>query len=195
VIGSIGSVVFEVSSDTVRTFDNFKREGAARWAKHDVHKIKPVSEFLGVDLDKISFTIHLSTSLGISPQQEIETLRNYRDEGKAVSLLIGEKPVSTGLFTIQSLSEDWKTIDNHGVLMVADVSVELLEYVETVVRPVVKKQMAPLSASAKKTKNVSPAKKSANKAPKKKSKPVTKSAYRLMQEKQIASLKKKKGAG
>lgn len=128
-IGSLGNVIFEVSGEQLRTFDDFSRDGNSRFAKHDVLGIKPVKQFIGPDLDKIKFKIHLSAALGVNPVLEIETLREYMQNGESLTLIIGGKPVGSGKYTIESINENWTVVDNRGNIISVDVDLELEEYV------------------------------------------------------------------
>ena len=80
-IGAIGDeklnniIVFSVSSDKVLTFDNFEQTSSIRLGEHEIHLQKPKIEFLGPDLDTITFTMHFDVALGINPMAEIEKLR------------------------------------------------------------------------------------------------------------------------
>lgn len=129
-IGLLGTVVFEVSSDYVKTFDDFSRETHARYAKHDVLGVKPIKQFLGPDLDKIKFKIKLSAAFGVNPAQEIKTLRSYMTKGEAVTLVVGNK--SLGKYTIESINEAWTVIDNKGNIVTAEIDIELEEYITTI---------------------------------------------------------------
>jgi phage protein U len=127
-IGTLGDIVFEVSRDKVRTFDNLTRKGAARWATHDVVGKKPVREFIGQGLESISFTMHLSVSLGVNPLAEINKLRELRDKGTPMELVLNGTSISDNLWVLEDLSEDWRKLDNKGILLFADVDVSLQEY-------------------------------------------------------------------
>ncbi len=48
-IGTLGKkIVFEVSDDTVMTFQNMSREVSGRWANHEALGVKPKPEFLAI---------------------------------------------------------------------------------------------------------------------------------------------------
>ena len=128
-IGTLGNIVFETSNEKIRTFDNMKRAGSARWATHEIMNNKPVLEFIGPDVEQISFSMRLDVSLGINPAAELETLRGVRDKGEAVKLVLEGKPVTEHKWVIENLSENWERIDNQGRLLVATVDVSLKEYV------------------------------------------------------------------
>lgn len=142
-IGSLGDVVFEVSTDKVRTFDDFSRSGSARWATHDIIGQKPLTEFSGPGQEEISFSMHLSAGLGINPSVELQKLRTMRDTGKVVPLIIGTAPISSSYWGIENLDEKHSTYDNKGRLIVAQVDVKLREYPrQQAKKSEVKKQMA-----------------------------------------------------
>ncbi len=128
-IGTLGDVVFETSSEKIRTFDGMKRSGSARWATHDIMAHKPVLEFLGSGMEQISFSMRFDVSLGINPAAELETLRGLRDAGEASQLILNGKPIGEHKWVIESLSENWERIDNLGRLLVATVDITLKEYV------------------------------------------------------------------
>lgn len=122
----LGAVVFQASADLVRIFRDAKRDGAARWAEHEVHLAKPKSEFLGPGLDGITFSVRLDTSHGLVPRDELGALRKSRDTGEVLQFTIGGKLV--GDFTLRALNESWSVFSRNGELLIADVAVTLKEY-------------------------------------------------------------------
>ena len=129
-IGTFGEVTFEVSADRVRTFDGLKRSGSARLASHDLIGRKPLLEFGGPGLETLSLNMTLSAFLGLDPVEEVKELRQMRDEGTAAPFTLNGEPQGTGLWVLESLSEDWKYIDNNGVPRQIDCALTLKEYVE-----------------------------------------------------------------
>lgn len=128
-IGSLGPVVFETSSERIRTFTDFKRSGSARWGKHEIMLGKPVKEFLGPGDEQITFSVRLDVSLGVNPTDELFILRFIRDNGLAMPLILNGRPVSENLWIIESLNENWKYVDNEGRLLAAEVELTISEYV------------------------------------------------------------------
>lgn len=133
-IGTLGSITFETSSDKINTFRDFKRQSKVRTAKHDVHMIKPVKEFIGLDLDRISFTMYFDVNLGINPKKEIEKAKELMEKGEALKLIIGGEIVGTGNYTIETINESWQYLDNKGKLLVAAIDIELEEYIEEITK-------------------------------------------------------------
>jgi phage protein U len=128
-IGTLGNIVFETSSERLRTIDGMKRSGSARWATHDIMANKPVLEFLGPDVEQISFSMRLDVFLGINPTTELEVLREMRGTGEAAQLILNGRPITEHKWVIENLSENWERIDNQGRLLVATVEISLKEYV------------------------------------------------------------------
>ncbi len=131
-IGSLGPVVFKVDGDIVRTFDGFSRTSRAVYADHEVAGGKQASEFTGMDLDEASFTMPLSASLGVVPDDEVENLRAMQAAGCAYSLMLGGIP--KGYWTIRQIGEAI-THTLGGRAIETRVEITLKEYNETIAGP------------------------------------------------------------
>lgn len=125
-IGVLGDIAFEASDKRLRTWQDARRTGQARWATHDVIGTKPKSEFIGPGLDTISFSVRLDIERGVIPRDELRKLREYRDTGKVLQFTIGGELV--GDFKINGLDEGWKRFDRNGVLTTTEVGLQLEEY-------------------------------------------------------------------
>ena len=125
-IGTFGQIVFETSRTRIRTFDEFKRSSKARFAVHAITGRKPVSEFLGPDLDEVSLQMMFAASLGLSPSDEIDAVRKVLASGEAKNLVVGG--YNFGQFVLLSADEDWQKFDGKGRLLVAAVSLKLKEF-------------------------------------------------------------------
>ena len=131
--GSSGYSAFKSSSKfKVMTLDNFQRSAEGRWATHEIIGIekKPLKEFLGPGLEKITFSIFLSADIGVTPEKELEKLRKLRDGGAVCDFVLGSTPVTANSWIISSLSEDHRIKDNKGQTVQAAVNVSLEEYVK-----------------------------------------------------------------
>jgi phage protein U len=134
-IGAIGSksiddvIVFEVSSDKIFTIDNFTRTNNVRFSKNDVLLKKPVSEFIGADLDNINFKITLKAQNNVNPREEMNKLIELQRSGTSVSLVLGKVAFGVYRWRIVNLTMDWERIDNKGVCIEATCDVALEEYV------------------------------------------------------------------
>lgn len=128
-IGSLGDILFRVSPESILTPRGITRSGSARDAVHEPHGYKPRPEHIGPGQDEMSFEIHIDRRSGseqIEPIKEVERLRKYRDEGKPLVLIFGERP--QGKWTIGALSEDWRSLTHKGLVDRITVSITLKEW-------------------------------------------------------------------
>ena len=73
VLGVFGTVPFICAFDKVFTFKDLARSRSVRWAKHDVIGQKPVLEWIGPELDRISLRLRFDTSLNVPPLLGVST--------------------------------------------------------------------------------------------------------------------------
>lgn len=129
-IGCLGDIAFVVSANKVETIDNVVWSGSARYSEHSRHLINALTEFTGIDADRISFDILLSEYLGVDPMAELVKIWQYEREGKTLPLVIGSKAYGKYRWTIVEHSIKMKTFDRHGSVNGAAVSIKLLEYLK-----------------------------------------------------------------
>lgn len=127
-VGCLGDIVFQVSSNTVKTFDKVEWSGSVRYSEHQRHLTDALTEFTGIDPDTISFEMVLSVYLGVEPMTELVKLWNYERSGKAIPMVIGDKIYGKYRWTIKRHKTKMQTYDKRGNLTGATVSVDLLEY-------------------------------------------------------------------
>lgn len=134
-VGAIGSkelddvIIFEVSDKKIMTFDNFVRNNKVRYTKHDVHLQKPLPEFIGPDLDTITFQIVLKAEFGVNPRKEMDKLIYIQRDGITISVIVGYGGFGYYRWTIQDLGMVWERVDNMGNLTSASCNLTLQEYV------------------------------------------------------------------
>lgn len=128
VIGCLGDIIFEVSEATVRTLDNMTWSGSARYATHERHLTHALTEFVGLDPDKITFDITLSADLGVDPLTEVVKIWDIERSGKAVPLTVGTKGYGKYRWNITKHEEKMTAFFRNGDVHTATVSVSLQEY-------------------------------------------------------------------
>ncbi len=128
VVGCLGDIVFQVSDKTVRTLENLKWSGSARYAVHNRHNGNALTEFVGLDPDKITFDITLLMEMGVDPMDDIVKLWNYERTGEAVPLTIGTHFYGRYRWNVISHDVSVKHSDRRGDIAGAVVSVTLQEY-------------------------------------------------------------------
>lgn len=130
VIGCLGDIVFTVTDKTVRTLDNWKWSGSARYAVHNRHTAKPLTEFAGLDPDKITFDMTLLRELGVDPMKEVVKIWTYERAGTALPLTVGTHAYGFYRWNITSHKMTMKYTDREGNIMGAKVSITLQEYLQ-----------------------------------------------------------------
>lgn len=127
-IGYMGDIVFVVSPDYMITPMDYERESAGRWSEHDLLMRKPVSQFGGPGLEKLTFSIILDMVHGVDPQKQLEKLRKMRDSGAVFPLVIGGKPVSQCYWRLDSIKETGHYWSADGHLLQCTPALTLTEY-------------------------------------------------------------------
>ena len=127
-VGSMGDIPFVVSYGKIRTFSDYGRSGSGRWAKHDLIGRKPVMEFLGPDVEKVSMKIQLRTDHGINPESELERLRKMRDTGAVFPFILGGAPVSDNYWLLEDIGENVSYWRAGGKILSVSVDITLTEY-------------------------------------------------------------------
>ncbi|MDE7245522.1 MAG: phage tail protein [Oscillospiraceae bacterium] len=133
VIGYLGTsaeegLLFQVSSKTVETLKNMTWSGSARYAVHQRHLTHALTEFVGLDPDKITFDITFLAELGVNPMDEVTKLWKYKREGTALQLVLGEHGYGKYRWTVVSFKIKVEYTDVNGDIYASTVSVSLQEY-------------------------------------------------------------------
>jgi len=132
-IGAFNDLVFEVSTERVLTYDGYKRDSKARYARHELINQTSVLEYLGRDLEEITFTMMFTVSLGVDPAIETSKVRKLCLDGVADYLILGNMIAGENLWVIESVGEEKKAVDNLGKTIVSSVNVKMVEYVLAVI--------------------------------------------------------------
>ena len=127
-VGYMGDIPFVVTYGKIRTFSDYGRSGSGRWAKHDLIGRKPVMEFLGPDVEKVSMKIQLRTDHGINPESELGRLRKMRDTGAVFPFILGGAPVSDNYWLLEDIGENVSYWRAGGKILSVSVDITLTEY-------------------------------------------------------------------
>lgn len=129
-IGTLGNAAFQVSDRRVFTFRGFGRTGAPRLEEHAVIGRKPKLEFVGPGLDQITFSIRLDRFLGVTPEDELESIREAMGEAQILPLIVGGRYL--GRWIITEVSETHTRHDGAGKIVVAEAAITLREVADDV---------------------------------------------------------------
>lgn len=126
---SIGDViVFSVGDSVMRLLSNFTRTNSVRFAENEVMGKKPCRQYIGPSTDSISIKISLKSWWGCKPREEIDKLIYLQRDGAVLTFLVGGKGFGRYKWTIESLKEEFKHIDNLGNVHSIDCTLTLKEY-------------------------------------------------------------------
>lgn len=128
VIGTLGDVVFSVSSRSVRTISGLKYDSSAKYTQHARHLKTPLAEFTGLASEGVSFTVLLSVYLGVDPKVSADRLREYLTKGICFYFILGTNRVGNYKWVITKLSRSDYRIDNKGNVLAVKVNVTLDSY-------------------------------------------------------------------
>lgn len=128
VVGCLGDIVFRVSASTVETVSNMTWSGSARYSTHQRHADHALTEFTGLDPDKVTFDIVLSAYLGVNPMTEMSKLWAYERDGRTLALTLGNHGYGNYRWTLLSHTIKMQTFDGRGNVTSATVSITLQEY-------------------------------------------------------------------
>ncbi|MEC2128128.1 phage tail protein [Brevibacillus centrosporus] len=129
-LGNLGPVVFVATQETLRTFQEFTRSSASRYADHEILGKKPKSQWIGPGLDTISFSMAFDALYGLNPRKELNQLVELERSGKALPLAIGGVGIGVYMWSITALEQKWDVIDNQGYVWKATANITLKEYVK-----------------------------------------------------------------
>ena len=127
-LGCLGDIVFKVSSKVVETADSVIWSGSARYAAHQRHLTNALTEFTGIDTDEFSFNMKLLAASGVDVMAELGKIWAYERKGTTLPLVFGEKGYGKFRWTIKNHKIQMRYFDKYGNLVGADVSLNLLEY-------------------------------------------------------------------
>ncbi|MGL5435989.1 MAG: phage tail protein [Lachnospiraceae bacterium] len=127
-LGNWGSYLkFETSDKRILSFTGFKREVKARTVIHTPIRAKPIIEFLGSELQSITFTITLNASWGVSPKKIEKKLIKCIENGMVAPLVIGKRSICKKAMLLE-MSESYGIVLKGGEVYSAQMDLTMTEY-------------------------------------------------------------------
>ena len=128
-LGSLGEIVFTVSTIKNLTFKDLTHTVQNRFHNHEVIGNKPLTEFLGNDLDDLTFTMELQHDLSYTVEEILAKLNQYQIEAAPLDFTVGNKPFGADKWQITSISEAYDVIYKNGYIYKATLNISLKEYI------------------------------------------------------------------
>lgn len=123
--GSFGSIIFEASSERIRTWDGFQQTHRADFAEHEVIDAPERLEFTGRKGRELGLEVLLNIRF-LDVQAEIEAFREILETGEPQVLIIGGVPL--GDYVLTEVQEGRNHADGHGRPISARLRLKLREY-------------------------------------------------------------------
>lgn len=129
--GIFGAIQFGRARGRIMTFHEVERKYQGRFSSHEVHLRKPLLEWAGNDLVKISMKVNLDAAWCGDPLPILAEWHFFHENALAAPLVIGSKPMGPGLslFVITEMSESHKHWLKGGRLLAVELSIEFQEYI------------------------------------------------------------------
>jgi hypothetical protein len=115
----------------IHTFYQLDRDYKGRYGSHMVHLRKPLLEWAGNDLIRISIRIKLNAAWCGDPLPVLDRWHYFHENALAAPLVIGGKPMADGnsLFVIAEMKEIQKNWLPNGQLIAVELDVHFEEYI------------------------------------------------------------------
>ena len=125
--GSLGDIVFEVSSAKILTPHSVSIGRDASFEDHKVQGDFPRPEFLAPGLATVSLAITLRADLGADPLACADALEGSLLNGEVLRLVIAGE--NLGKFTIRKIDQGWRhCLKSRPGPLILELSLELKEY-------------------------------------------------------------------
>jgi len=129
--GLYGAIIFGKAQGRIHTFSQIERKYSGRYGTHMVHLRKPLLEWAGNDLVKISMKISLNSAWCGDPLPLLAQWHFFHENAIMAPLIVGGKPMGPGLslFVITDLNESQRYWLKGGQLIGVDLDVSFAEYI------------------------------------------------------------------
>ena len=128
-IGTLGDVVFSVSSKKVQTFNSMSWKKSYKYATHNMFGRKGLVEYTGMDPDEIELDMEFSVFTGVNPMKMLKALEKMAQKHKIAKLIIGHEVIGNS-WVITGIQIESQTFFADGTMMAASVKVNIKEYLE-----------------------------------------------------------------
>jgi Phage P2 GpU. len=129
--GIFGAIQFGRAHGRIMTFEEIERKYTGRFTTHMVHLRKPLLEWAGNDILKITMKVNLDAAWCGDPLPLLAQWHFFHENALAAPLIVGSKPMGPGLslFVITEMSETHKHWLRRGRLIAVELSISFEEYI------------------------------------------------------------------
>ena len=125
IVGGFGDMIFEASSEVVRTWNSLRRSRSAKFQTHEVTEGKQRLQYIGLELDSVNLDIVLDAKF-VDPEAELAALDAMLDAARPRVLILGDTVM--GSYVLESYTDTRKHTDGRGRILWSEVALQLKEY-------------------------------------------------------------------
>lgn len=128
-IGTFGDIEFQVSEQSVHTFQELAFTHHADFTEHKIINSLGLLEFTGENAQTCNIKLILDSDWGVNPQDELNKLRDMFEQHQACALILGGEVQGRDLWVIENMNISLPRIGSHGEIFRAEISLALKEYI------------------------------------------------------------------
>jgi phage protein U len=147
----LGDVVFTMS-DLLTSFDE---QSGYDYVQHDLATGKPTLQPMGEQLSQVNLAISLRSFIGNDVPGMIDTLYTLMRSGKSAKLVFASG-IYQGEYVVKQIGSKILRVDRSGAVASADLTLNLLEYVDRQVVSYKKTEKKPAGSGVKRTVKTEP---------------------------------------
>ena len=128
-IGSLGSIIFQVSDDYFLSFSDISFSRSATYAEHKIIDAAPLLEFTGLSSGTCSLKIIFDADQGLNPKKQIDELTDMLNNHEVLDFVIDGCLIGSGAWVIENLNYSIDRLDNFGGWHKVSANLSLKEYI------------------------------------------------------------------
>ena len=128
IVGTLGSLAFQVSPEKIETLRSLSRTGSANVSTHSLHGRVGLAEFSGEQPQQITFSLRSSAFIGADLERTMRLVEQYCSQGTILLFTLGGERFGRYRWLLTKYKEDIMNTDLAGKPVDSDISITLTEY-------------------------------------------------------------------
>ena len=125
-----GQIVFGLAARQGFLIEELEESSKAKFVEHEILNSKPITEFVGLENDEVSFSMNFIAGHTTAPMAAIPLLKGLLSRAQAYPLIVGGRPIGsfTSQFVLTEVTSTYEHTNGMGIVTVASIDVSLKEY-------------------------------------------------------------------
>ena len=125
-----GQILFGLAARQGFLIEELEESSKAKFVEHEILGSKPVTEFVGLENDEVSFSMNFIAGRTTAPMVAIPLLKGFLSRAQAYPLIVGGRPIGsfTSQFVLTEVTSTYEHTNGMGIVTVASIDVSLKEY-------------------------------------------------------------------